>query len=84
MYFWTGPTSWWRCRSHPPVSLHIWAQTGPDTAEGIARVVVDFAAQFLTEDREDVADTLRQMEAAGVGQALDAHPHRRPVRTRCA
>ncbi|MET7435409.1 hypothetical protein ABZT16_41895 [Streptomyces flaveolus] len=47
-------------------------------------MVVDFAAQFLTEDREDVADTLRQMEAAGVGQALDAHPHRRPVRTRCA
>nr|WP_244211464.1 hypothetical protein [Streptomyces antibioticus] len=47
-------------------------------------MVVDFAAQFLTEDREDVADTLRQMEAAGVGQALDAHPHRQPVRRRCA
>jgi hypothetical protein len=55
-------------------SLRTWAQAGPDTAEGIARVVIDFAQQFLTEDHEDVADTLRQMEAVGVGQALDAHP----------
>ncbi|MFG2873889.1 hypothetical protein ACGFYU_02570 [Streptomyces sp. NPDC048337] len=47
---------------------------GPDSAEGIARAVIDFAAQFLTEDHEDVADALRQLEAAGVGQALDAHP----------
>ncbi|WP_426570370.1 hypothetical protein [Streptomyces canus] len=52
-------------------SLRTWAQAGPDTAEGIARSVIDFAAQFLTED---VADTLRQLEAVGVGQALDAHP----------
>ncbi|MEU9455038.1 hypothetical protein [Streptomyces sp. NPDC048277] len=55
-------------------SLRTWAQAGPDTAEGIARSVVDFALQFLTEDHEDVADTLRQLEAVGVGQALDAHP----------
>ncbi|MGV9342940.1 hypothetical protein [Streptomyces sp. NPDC003688] len=55
-------------------SLRIWAQAGPDTAEGIARAVIDFAAQFLTEDHEDVVDTLRQLEAVGVGQALDAHP----------
>jgi len=55
-------------------SLRIWAQAGPDTAEGIARAVIDFAQQFLTEDHEDVADTLRQLEAVGVGQALDAHP----------
>ncbi|MEV0695064.1 hypothetical protein [Streptomyces sp. NPDC050388] len=55
-------------------SLRIWAQPGPDTAEGIARAVIDFAAQFLTEDHEDVADTLRQLEAVGVGQALDARP----------
>ncbi|MFI9604815.1 hypothetical protein ACIHCX_34085 [Streptomyces sp. NPDC052043] len=55
-------------------SLRIWAQTGPDAAEGIARSVIDFAVQFLTEDHEDVADTLRQLEAVGVGQALDAHP----------
>ncbi|WP_258056111.1 hypothetical protein [Streptomyces sp. Ru62] len=50
------------------------AQAGPDTAEGIARAVIDFAKQFLTEDHEDIADTLRQLEAVGVGQALDAHP----------
>ncbi|MFJ7905150.1 hypothetical protein ACIQ6V_32490 [Streptomyces sp. NPDC096198] len=55
-------------------SLRTWAQAGPDTAEGIARSVIDFALQFLTEDHEDVADTLRQLEAVGVGQALDAHP----------
>ncbi|GAA2919454.1 MULTISPECIES: hypothetical protein [Streptomyces] len=55
-------------------SLRIWAQAGPDTAKGIARAVIDFAQQFLTEDHEDVADTLRQLEAVGVGQALDAHP----------
>ncbi|MFD0008482.1 hypothetical protein ACFVJ4_39760 [Streptomyces sp. NPDC127178] len=64
-------------------SLRIWAQAGPDTAEGIARAVIGFAAQFLTEDHEDVADTLRQLEAVGVGQALDAHPSpagARPVR----
>ncbi|MEV5922409.1 hypothetical protein [Streptomyces sp. NRRL S-1314] len=55
-------------------SLRIWAQAGPDTAECIARAVIDFAQQFLTEDHEDVADTLRQLEAVGVGQALDAYP----------
>ncbi|WP_260868105.1 hypothetical protein [Streptomyces sp. SAJ15] len=57
-------------------SLRIWAQAGPDTAEGIARAVIDFAQQFLTKDHQDVADTLRQLEAVGVGQALDAHPVR--------
>jgi hypothetical protein len=55
-------------------SLRTWAQAGPDTAEGIARAVIDFAAQFLTDDHEDIAHTLRQLEAIGVGQALNAHP----------
>ncbi|MEU0214505.1 hypothetical protein ABZ281_05040 [Streptomyces sp. NPDC006265] len=55
-------------------SLRIWAQAGPDTAEGVARAVIDFVVQFFTEDHEDVADVLRQLEAVGVGQALDAHP----------
>ncbi|MGI5360020.1 hypothetical protein ACQI4E_32645 [Streptomyces sp. CA-252508] len=64
-------------------SLRIWAQAGPNTAEGIARAVIDFAQQFLTDDHEDVADTLRQLEAIGVGQALDAHPTP-TVRNRCA
>ncbi|MEU0335975.1 hypothetical protein [Streptomyces sp. NPDC006193] len=64
-------------------SLRIWTQAGPDAAEGIARAVIDFAAQFLTEDHENVADVLRQLEAVGVGQTLDAHPApngSRPVR----
>lgn len=55
-------------------SLRTWAQAGPDAAEGIARAVIDFALQILTEDHEDVADVLRQLEAVGVGQSLDAHP----------
>ncbi|MFE2601632.1 hypothetical protein ACFXCZ_35045 [Streptomyces sp. NPDC059396] len=33
-------------------SLRIWTQAGPDAAEGIARAVIDFAAQFLAEDHE--------------------------------
>ncbi|MFE7569154.1 hypothetical protein ACFU76_19690 [Streptomyces sp. NPDC057539] len=48
-------------------SPRIWAQTGPEAAEGIARAVIDFAAQFLTEDHEDIADILRQ-RAAGSGR----------------
>ncbi|WP_327293008.1 hypothetical protein [Streptomyces sp. NBC_01198] len=55
-------------------TLHTWEQTGPDAAQGIARSVIAFTEQILTEDHEDVADILRQLEAAGVGQALDAHP----------
>jgi hypothetical protein len=57
-------------------SPRTWAQAGPETAEGIARSVIDFAAQVLTEDHEDVVDTLRQLEAVGVGRAgsLITHP----------
>ncbi|MFG2977770.1 hypothetical protein ACGFYY_32860 [Streptomyces sp. NPDC048331] len=55
-------------------SLRMWAQTGPDTAEGIARSVAEFVQQFLTDDHEDVAEVLRQLEAVAVGQALAAHP----------
>ncbi|MFF0451672.1 hypothetical protein ACFYT4_35890 [Streptomyces sp. NPDC004609] len=75
-------------------SLQIWTQAGPDTAEGIARAVIDFAAQFLTEEHEDVADTLRQLEAVGrgpgprcaprTGQLAPSAPDRHVVRTtRC-
>ncbi|MBH1937788.1 hypothetical protein I5Q34_26540 [Streptomyces sp. AV19] len=55
-------------------TLRNWAQTGPDTAQGIAHAIIDFAAQILTDDHEDIADILRQLEAVGVDQALDAHP----------
>ncbi|MFF0451306.1 hypothetical protein ACFYT4_33880 [Streptomyces sp. NPDC004609] len=62
-------------------SLRTWAQAGPDAAEDIARAVIDFTAQILTDDHEDVADIPRQLEAVGVRQALDAHTPHRPVRT---
>ncbi|MEU1457743.1 hypothetical protein [Streptomyces avermitilis] len=51
-----------------------WAQAGPDTATGIAHAVIRFTREVLTQEHEDVADILRQMEAVGLGQALDAHP----------
>ncbi|MEW2576888.1 hypothetical protein [Streptomyces syringium] len=54
-------------------TLRTWAQAGPDAAEDTAPSVIDFTLQFLTEDHEDVADVLRQLEAVSVGQALDAH-----------
>ncbi|MEU1123846.1 hypothetical protein ABZ371_09775 [Streptomyces sp. NPDC005899] len=48
---------------------------GPHTAEGIARAVIGFVAHILTEeDREDVSDVLRELEAVGVSQALEVHP----------
>ncbi|KIF05639.1 hypothetical protein PL81_11820 [Streptomyces sp. RSD-27] len=55
-------------------TLRIWAQAGPEAAQGIACAVIDFVLQFLTDDHEDVADVLRQLEAVGMGQALAAHP----------
>jgi hypothetical protein len=44
--------------------------------EGIAHAVIAFVRQVLTEEEhgETVAGVLRQMEAVGFGQALDAHP----------
>ncbi|MFF3020027.1 hypothetical protein [Streptomyces sp. NPDC057939] len=55
-------------------SLRKWAQTGPDSAEGTARSVAEFVPRFLTDDHEDLAEVLRQLEVVGVGQALAAHP----------
>ncbi|WP_432040976.1 hypothetical protein [Streptomyces chartreusis] len=57
-------------------TLRSWAQAGPDAVEGVARAVIAFVRQVLTEEEhgESVADVLRQMEAVGFGQALEAHP----------
>lgn len=60
-----------------------WTQAGPDTAKGIAQAAIRFTREILTQEHEDVADILRQMEAIGLCQAFDAHPAP-PVRTRCA
>ncbi|MES4886326.1 hypothetical protein ABVB69_38680 [Streptomyces sp. NPDC000349] len=44
--------------------------------KGVAHAVIAFVRQVLTKEEhgEPVADVLRQMEAVGVGQALNAHP----------
>ncbi|MFD8938569.1 hypothetical protein ACFV0R_25520 [Streptomyces sp. NPDC059578] len=55
-------------------ALRTWEQTGPDAALGIARTVIRFTADILTEDHEDVDDILRQLHATALRQALDAHP----------
>ena len=59
-------------------TLRTWAQAGPDTVEGVAHAVIAFVRQVLTQEEigETAADVLRQMEAVGFGQALDAHPVR--------
>ncbi|MEU7282503.1 hypothetical protein AB0A69_27565 [Streptomyces sp. NPDC045431] len=43
-------------------------------APGIAQTIVRFTENILTEDHGDVADVLRQLEAAGMKQAMEAHP----------
>ncbi|GGU10848.1 hypothetical protein [Streptomyces lateritius] len=53
----------------------------PVTAElGMADTIVRFTENILTEDHGDVAGVLRQLEAAGMKQAMEAHPaHRTTV-----
>ncbi|MEU9983776.1 hypothetical protein [Streptomyces sp. NPDC050856] len=46
-------------------------------APGIADTIVRFTENILTEDHGDVADVLRQPEAAGMKQAMEAHPAHR-------
>ncbi|MFD3337342.1 hypothetical protein ACFWV1_32600 [Streptomyces sp. NPDC058700] len=43
-------------------------------APGIADTIVRFTENILTEDHGDVAGVLRQLEAAGLRQAMEAHP----------
>lgn len=52
------------------------AQAGPGATEGVAHAITAFVAQVLTREEcgETVAGVLRQREAVGFGQALDAHP----------
>ncbi|MYW09671.1 hypothetical protein GT034_15090 [Streptomyces sp. SID2563] len=44
---------------------------------GIADTITRFTANILTDDHGDVADVLRQLEAAGMRQAMEAHPAHR-------
>ncbi|MEU0163161.1 hypothetical protein ABZ154_31270 [Streptomyces sp. NPDC006261] len=43
-------------------------------APGVAATIVRFTENILTGDQGDVADVLRQLEAAGMEQAMEAHP----------
>ncbi|MFS0696726.1 hypothetical protein [Streptomyces nitrosporeus] len=45
---------------------------------GVARTIILFTDNILTEDG-DVAGVLRQLEAAGMKQAMEAHPADRPT-----
>jgi hypothetical protein len=40
---------------------------------GIAETITLFTKNILTEDHGDVADVLRQLEDAGMEQAMEAH-----------
>ncbi|GGZ18121.1 hypothetical protein [Streptomyces nitrosporeus] len=42
-------------------------------APGIADTIIRFTENILTEDRRGVASALRQLEAAGIEQAMEAH-----------
>ncbi|MFE7043124.1 hypothetical protein ACFU9X_27910 [Streptomyces atratus] len=41
---------------------------------GIAQTIVRFTENILTEEHGDVAGVLRQLEAVGMKQAMEAHP----------
>ncbi|GAA3163790.1 hypothetical protein [Streptomyces ramulosus] len=43
-------------------------------APGIAKTIIRFTENILTEDQGDVADVLRQLKAAGMKQAMEARP----------
>ncbi|WP_432020289.1 hypothetical protein [Streptomyces sp. 1222.5] len=46
-------------------------------APGIADTITRFTDNILTDEHGDVADVLRQLEAAGMKQAMEAHPAHR-------
>ncbi|MEU1129545.1 hypothetical protein ABZ383_06710 [Streptomyces sp. NPDC005900] len=49
-------------------------------APGIAQTIARITDNIITENRGDVTDVLRQLEAAGMKQAMEAHPlHRTTV-----
>ncbi|MGW8065977.1 hypothetical protein ACVV2G_27815 [Streptomyces ziwulingensis] len=45
-------------------------------ARGMAETIVRFTENILTEDHGGVGEVLRQLEAAGMKQAMEAHPVR--------
>ncbi|MFJ3144637.1 hypothetical protein ACIPJM_19545 [Streptomyces halstedii] len=53
------------------------------SSRGIADTIVRFTETILTEDHGDVADVLRQLEAAGMRQAREALPGHRTAGRHC-
>ncbi|MGX1913628.1 hypothetical protein ACWIID_33015 [Streptomyces phaeochromogenes] len=45
----------------------------PASVPGIARAIIRFAEEILTEDGQDVADILKQLKTAALRQTHDAH-----------
>jgi|tagenome__1003787_1003787.scaffolds.fasta_scaffold20781204_2 hypothetical protein len=45
----------------------------PASVPGIARAIIRFVEEILTEDGQDVADVLEQLETAALRQAHEAH-----------
>ncbi|GAB2629034.1 hypothetical protein GCM10027168_70910 [Streptomyces capparidis] len=41
--------------------------------KGIGEAIIGFAEEILTDDRQDVADTLQRLQVAACIQALEAH-----------
>lgn len=54
--------------------LHTEDDVCPSSAVGIAAAIISFAEEILTENPEDVTDTLEQLRAAALDQARGAHP----------
>ncbi|WP_019074421.1 hypothetical protein [Streptomyces hokutonensis] len=54
--------------------LHTEDDVRPSSAVGIAAAIISFTEEILTENPEDVTDTLEQLRAAALEQARGARP----------
>ncbi len=54
--------------------LRVDDDASPAASPGIALAIIRFTEEILTEEHQDVVDVLRQLEAAGLVQAVQAHP----------
>lgn len=46
----------------------------PASAPGVVHTIVGYTESILTEDRSNVAGVLRELEAVGMEQAMEAGP----------
>ncbi|WP_461012137.1 hypothetical protein [Streptomyces capparidis] len=54
-------------------ALRTWQRSCPGSVKGIGEAIIGFAEEILTDDRQDVADTLQRLQVAACIQALEAH-----------